>query len=183
MTESIRSAAAGEREKKTHLGAEQKDSPIEAENAAVIANAAVEHRHSNVTKNSIGGIIAEEVRQGFPGVVKCVHLEKMVLAAVSSELQLRSHPITSTQCLGSQNRPTSTLQVAVKVQSPLIEVARCHSHERHPICAHHSIKQEIEIGPKGRRRKPEEEAWAGEGKPSGAPMSGRSRIGSVTIDT
>ena len=101
---------------------------IVTQNAAVVPHAPVQNGHAKVAQQIVRGPPLQQLGQALPAVPVRVGFQEVILAAVSRQLQLGPEavrrPALPRQGAGSQ-RP---LEVAGKVQGPLVQVARCHGH-------------------------------------------------------
>ena len=108
---------------------------VEALHAAVVAHSVVHHRHAKVTEQAVCAAVAEELGQHLPRVGLGVFLEKVVLAPVAGDLELRAEAQRRTGLPRLGDGLPDALQIAREVHRPLVQVARGnHSDGGHRAC-------------------------------------------------
>ena len=98
--------------------------PIVTQHTAVVPHPTVQYGHAKVTEQIIGGAPRKEFGQTLPTVRVSVGLQKVILAAVAAQLQLGTKAVGGTGVAGLGAGLQDPLEVAGKVQRPLVQVAR-----------------------------------------------------------
>ena len=106
------------------LGPYQQYVPVVTQHAAIVPEPTVQYGHAKVAEQIIGGTPLQQLGQTLPAVRVGVAFQKVILAAVAAQFQLGTEAVGGTGVAGLGAGLQDPLEVAGKVQRPLVQVAR-----------------------------------------------------------
>mmetsp|Transcript_86554 Transcript_86554/g.242414 ORF Transcript_86554/g.242414 Transcript_86554/m.242414 type:complete len:219 (-) Transcript_86554:99-755(-) len=119
-----------------HLRPDAIDLPAISPHAAVIWHVPMHDWHADVAQDPLRMASAQKLGEAVPSVLESVVLEKVVLAAIACDLQLRSRAKTATLRLRFCDGHLDPLKVPPEVHGPLVQIASRNLDKTWPIGVH-----------------------------------------------
>lgn len=94
-----------------------------ANHSTVVTHTRMKNGHTEIAHKPIGGPLFEQLAKTLPAVVKGVMFEEMIFGAIADYLKLGTQTICGTLLFCAATALQDALDIAIKVESPLVEIA------------------------------------------------------------
>lgn len=74
-----------------HLGSDEEDLPVQAEDATIVQGGAMQYWHANIAYDTVRCVTLEDLGEDLPRVEDSISFQKVIEAAISCNLELRPY--------------------------------------------------------------------------------------------